>query len=85
MARKVEYGPKREVWAWGPFTDGHTRRLPGTAVGWNDRIVEFEWWTLHGGGTRTTTVWRSGVTVRTTPEADAAPYLPWMSSRAAEH
>lgn len=77
--RQLEFGTRAQVWAWVPFTDGRHWRLPGEAAAWNDRVVQFEWWSLKGGGTRSTTVWRQAVTIRTGADHNCDHFLPWMA------
>jgi hypothetical protein len=78
----LEFGSRAQVWAWVPFTDGRHWRLPGEAAAWNDRVVQFEWWSLKGGGTRSTTVWRQAVTMRTGGDHNCDRFLPWMADAA---
>ncbi|WP_052226421.1 hypothetical protein [Microbacterium mangrovi] len=75
----LEFGRRAQVWAWVPFTDGRQWRLPGEAAAWNDRVVQFEWWSLKGGGTRSTTVWRQAVTVRSGADHNCDHFLPWLT------
>lgn len=55
-------GEQQAVWVWIQWVDGIAEHLPGTAVGWNERVVNVHF--VHAGGTRDTMVWRNAVTRR---------------------